>query len=386
MVIRSPSTHDRHVPTTAESLRLFPDDATSGRPVSGEPTVDKVARTPSGEAEFAWSVFHGDALDAYDRWPSPSTIISDGAYGVGGFPDDPRTVDGLADWYRPHVESWSTHAQPSTTLWFWNTELGWATVHPLLVEQGWDYVQAVVWDKGVGHIAGNVNSETIRRFPVVTEVCVFYRRRLEMQTRDGAMSAKQWLRYEWQRAGLPLSKANDACGVANAATRKYLTQDWLWYFPPAEMMERLVGYANAHGDADGAPYYSLDGVRPVSAEEWAGLRDSWNHVHGVTNVWSSPPLNGRERYKGNGVRSAPRVHKPGRNAAVHLNQKPLEFMRRIVGASTDPGDVVWEPFGGLCSAVVASVSLGRAGYAAEVVEHFADLAVERIQAVASRTP
>ena len=152
------------------------------------------------------------------------------------------------------------------------------------------------------------------------------------------------------------------------------------------MMERLVGYANAHGDADGAPYYSLDGVRPVSAEEWAGLRDSWNHVHGVTNVWSSPPLNGRERYKGNGVRSAPRVHKPGRNAAVHLNQKPLEFMRRIVGASTDPGDVVWEPFGGLCSAVVASVSLGRAGYAAEVVEHFADLAVERIQAVASRTP
>ena len=386
MVIRSPSTHDRHVPTTAESPRLFPDDATGALPVSGEPTVDRVARTPGGEAEFAWSVFHGDALDAYDRWPSPSTIISDGAYGVGGFPDDPRTVDGLADWYRPHVESWSTHAQPSTTLWFWNTELGWATVHPLLVEQGWDYVQAVVWDKGVGHIAGNVNSETIRRFPVVTEVCVFYRRRLEMQTRDGAMSAKQWLRYEWQRAGLPLSKANDACGVANAATRKYLTQDWLWYFPPAEMMERLVGYANAHGDADGAPYYSLDGVRPVSAEEWAGLRDSWNHVHGVTNVWSSPPLNGRERYKGNGVRSAPRVHKPGRNAAVHLNQKPLEFMRRIVGASTDPGDVVWEPFGGLCSAVVASVSLGRAGYAAEVVEHFADLAVERIQAVASRTP
>ena len=386
MVIRSPGTHDRYVPTTAESPRLFPDDATGARPVSSEPTVDRVARTPGGEAEVAWSVFHGDALDAYDRWPSPSTIISDGAYGVGGFPDDPRTVDGLADWYRPHVESWSTHAQPSTTLWFWNTELGWATVHPLLVEQGWDYVQAVVWDKGVGHIAGNVNSETIRRFPVVTEVCVFYRRRLEMQTRDGAMSAKQWLRYEWQRAGLPLSKANDACGVANAATRKYLTQDWLWYFPPAEMMERLVGYANAHGDADGAPYYSLDGVRPVSAEEWAGLRDSWNHVHGVTNVWSSPPLNGRERYKGNGVRSAPRVHKPGRNAAVHLNQKPLEFMRRIVGASTDPGDVVWEPFGGLCSAVVASVSLGRAGYAAEVVEHFADLAVERIQAVASRTP
>lgn len=34
--------------------------------------------------------------------------------------------------------------------------------------------------------------------------------------------------HEWQRAGLPLYKANEACGVKNAATRKYLTQDWLW--------------------------------------------------------------------------------------------------------------------------------------------------------------
>ena len=40
---------------------------------------------------------HGDALDGYTSWPTPATIISDGAYGVGGFPGDPRTPDGLAD-------------------------------------------------------------------------------------------------------------------------------------------------------------------------------------------------------------------------------------------------------------------------------------------------
>lgn len=384
MVIRSPSMRKRNDLKAPKLLRLFPDDTTGAPSIDAQPVEERGVRKTSGDTDATWSVFHGDALDAYAGWPSPSTIISDGAYGVGGFSGDPRTVDGLVDWYRPHVESWSKHAHPSTTLWFWNTEVGWATVHPVLVEYGWDYVQAIVWDKGVGHIAGNVNSETIRRFPVVTEVCVFYRRCLEFHTPDGPMSAKQWLRYEWQRAGLPLSKANEACGVANAATRKYLTQDWLWYFPPAEMMERLVSYANEHGAADGIPYYALNGVRPVTAEEWAGLRDSWNHTHGLTNVWSSPPLNGHERYKGNGVRSAPRVYKPGRNAAVHLNQKPLEFMCRIITASTDPGDVVWEPFGGLCSAVVASVSLGRTGYAAEVVEHFAELAIERIRAAASR--
>lgn len=331
-----------------------------------------------------WSVYRGDALEAYADWPSPSVIISDGAYGVGGFPDDPRTVDDLVAWYTPHVEAWSKHAHPATTLWFWNTEVGWATVHPVLAEHGWEYVQTIVWDKGIGHIAGNVNGDTIRRFPVVSEVCGFYRRRLEFPTPDGVMSARRWLRYEWQRARLPLARANDACGVANAATRKYMTQDWLWYFPPPGMMERLVHYANKHGYASGSPYYSLDGVAPVTATEWAGLRDRWHHVHGLTNVWSSPPLNGRERYKGNGVRSAPRVHKPGRNAAVHLNQKPLEFMRRIITAATEPGDVVWEPFGGLCSAVVASVEAGRRGFAAETIDHFADLAIERIEIAASQ--
>ena len=167
--------------------------------------------------------------------------------------------------------------------------------------------------------------------------------------------------------------------MANAATRKYLTQDWLWYFPPPEMMHRLVSYANQHGLRGGSPYFSLDGKAPVSAEEWGSLRDVWSHTHGITNVWAAPPLNGSERFKGNRVRSAPRVHRPGRNAAVHLNQKPLEFMRRIVTASTRPGDVVWEPFGGLCSGVVAATESGRDGYAAELVEHFADLAVERLQ-------
>jgi hypothetical protein len=32
-------------------------------------------------------------------------------------------------------------------------------------------------------------------------------------------------------------------------------------------------------------------------------------------------------------RAAPRVYNPGSLSAAHLNQKPLEFMRRILNAS-----------------------------------------------------
>lgn len=325
-----------------------------------------------------YQLYRGDALDAYRTWPTPTTIISDGAYGVGGFFGDPRTPEKLTDWYRPHVEAWAKYSHPSTTLWFWNTEVGWATVHPLLVDHGWEYVEAVVWDKGIGHIAGNVNGDTIRRFPVVSEVCVFYRRLLEFPTEVGMMSARQWLRHEWRRAGIPLYKANEACGVKNAATRKYLTQDWLWYFPPPEMMSKLVSYANLHGRPSGRPYYSIGGSNPVTEEEWASLRHRWSHQHGLTNVWSHPPVSGSERLRGTGVRAAPRVHRPGKNSAAHLNQKPIEFMKRIVLSCTDPGDVVWEPFGGLCTATLVASRLGRFGYAAERVESFADLADSRL--------
>src|SRR5258708_28472485 len=98
------------------------------------------------------------------------------------------------------------------------------------------------------------------------------------------------MRHEWLRSGLALCRANEACGVANAATRKYLTTDWLWYWPPGEMVERLAAYANASGGKSGWPYYSLDGRVPVTAKEWDALRYKWRHAHRLTNVRPLAPL------------------------------------------------------------------------------------------------
>ena len=326
---------------------------------------------------------NGDALAAYRRWPAPTTIISDGAYGVRGFHGDTTGVEGLVDWYRPHVTAWSAVATPATTLWFWNTELGWATVHPLLIENGWDYVETITWNKGISHIAGNVNGNTIRRFPVVSEVCVFYQRRFEIEGSNGRVHVQTWLREEWLRSGLALYLANAACGVKNAATRKYLTNDWMWYWPPGEMVERLATYANGHGDKSGWPYFSFDGKNSVTAKDWDRLRYKWRHAHGLTNVWTRPALHDSERLKGTLRRAAPRVYKPSRNSAAHLNQKPLEFMEYLVKAVTEEDDVVWEPFGGLATASVVAVELGRRAYAAELDKEFVKLARERLASAAA---
>ena len=106
--------------------------------------------------------------------------------------------------------------------------------------------------------------------------------------------------------------------------------------------------------------------------------DRWRHAHGLTNVWSRRPLHDTERLKGTLRRAAPRVYNPTAASSAHLNQKPLEFMERLIAAVTEPGDVIWEPFGGLCSASFAAVTLGRRAYAAETDPAFADLAAARV--------
>lgn len=367
-------------PTTSDGRRfplpprpvggLSPEAVRSSPPLNdrrGRPGIADCFRQNGVEIHF------GAAERMYAGWPAPVCLIVDGPYGVSGFPGDLPTASDLADWYRPHIREWTTHSTPQTTLWFWNTELGWATVHPVLLEHGWEFRSCHVWDKGLGHVAGNSNTATLRKFPVVTEVCVQYVLPMRFAAPDRPMSAQDWLRTEWQRTGLPYRLANEACGVRNAATRKYLTSDHLWYYPPPALFERLARYANEHGDPAGRPYFSLDGQRPLTADDWSRMRAKFRCSVGITNVWRHPQVSGRERIRG--VRSRMKW----KYRSLHGSQKPLALIRIAMDASTEPKDVVWEPFGGLCPAALAAAATGRRCFSAEIVPEFYEAAVERIR-------
>ncbi len=312
----------------------------------------------------------GDSLNLYPEWATPTVIVSDGGYGVLGFEGDTSGHLGLPEWYEPHVRAWSQFATPNTTLWFWNSEIGWAAVHPVLERYGWRYVNCNIWNKGKGHIAGNVNTAKIRRFPVVTEVCVQY----VFEARVGGRPLKEWLLREWRRSGLPQREANTACGVADVATRKYFDQGHLWYFPPPEMFVRLQEYANLHGDPKGRPYFSIDGNQPATMEQWATMRSKFQCPHGVTNVWDRGALHGKEREKVS----------TSNGRAVHLNQKPFDLICMLIKAATDSGDVVWEPFGGLFTACLAARRLGRRAFGGEVDPTYFHFGIERLKREASQ--
>lgn len=310
-------------------------------------------------------LFCGNSLDFYSLWQKPTVIISDGPYGINGYPGDLISNNGLGEWYEPHIKMWSNFSTPLTTLWFWNTEVGWATVHPILEKHGWKYVSCCVWDKGLGHIAGNTNTKTIRHLPVVTEVCVQYVKQASFKVNNNILSMKEWLRYEWERTGLPFSKTNEACGVVDAATRKYFTKCHLWYMPPVDAFEKIVNYANEYGKEENAPYFSLDGKKSLTRNEWEKMRSKFYCPIGITNVWQTPQLRNSERLKIN-------------QKAIHLNQKPLSLIRRIIEMTSDKGDVIWDPFAGLCTSAYAAYEMDRINYSAEINPDVYEVANKRI--------
>jgi site-specific DNA-methyltransferase (adenine-specific) len=64
----------------------------------------------------------------------------------------------------------------------------------------------------------------------------------------------------------------------------------------------------------------------------------------------------------------------------HPTQKPLRLVRRAILASTNEGDLVFDPFCGSGTTGVAAKELGRFFVGVEMEEEFAELAARRIQA------
>ena len=84
------------------------------------------------------------------------------------------------------------------------------------------------------------------------------------------------------------------------------------------------------------------------------------------NVWSEPAVRGQERLKGVGSK------------CLHTNQKPLSLLELAIEASTDEGDMVWDPFGGLCSVSIAAHKLNRRSVSAEIERTFFHAAASRL--------
>lgn len=80
-----------------------------------------------------------------------------------------------------------------------------------------------------------------------------------------------------------------------------------------------------------------------------------------------------------------RVDHRGEHREEHPTQKPVELIRRMVAYHTVDGDVVYEPFAGSGTALVASEFTGRRCFAMELSPVFCDVVVARWERLAGAT-
>jgi len=65
---------------------------------------------------------------------------------------------------------------------------------------------------------------------------------------------------------------------------------------------------------------------------------------------------------------------------IHPCQFPIELVERLVLSMTRPGDIVFDPYGGVGSSVLAAVLHGRRGVMAETVREYVAIAGKRLDA------
>jgi DNA modification methylase len=324
-------------------------------------------------------LWHGDSLEVYPLLEEGlvELVICDGPYGLQIGDEEWDRVDDLVALYEPHVAAWDRVCAPGASVYLWGSEQAWATLHPLMLRHGWRFQSLITWDKGSAP-SQKCERAMARNWPVATEVAGFYQRDPWHETaatgpatfvghaagRDERNWIRGWLVEEWDATGLRRGDADRAMGT-NGMSGHYFGRSQ-WELPTWERYVQLATYAAGHGAPRDRPYLVHPDAIGLRAS-WDHLRASWDHLRaewdhlraeyeaqrapfdlpaGVTNVWRHPQVRGRWRLRDED------------GSALHPCQKPVALYRRMIEASTRPGGVVLEPFGGTCRAAVATTLLG----------------------------
>jgi site-specific DNA-methyltransferase (adenine-specific) len=151
----------------------------------------------------------------------------------------------------------------------------------------------------------------------------------------------------------------------------WILNDILWIKDNPMPNFRGVRFANAHETLiwaqkkKGATYtfnhQSMKALNDDSRESGLQMRSDWRH-------WNLPLATGKQRVKLNGIKA-------------HSTQKPEALLYRVILASSNPGDVVLDPFFGSGTTGAVAKKLGRNWIGIETDKKYIKVAQNRIDAV-----
>lgn len=306
-------------------------------------------------------------------------VLADPPYGMG------KERDGVANdnLYREKLDafqmSWwrvaREHLAPNGSLYVWgNAPDLWRLwyVGGLSAAGDLHARNEIVWDKGSGF---GMRSADAHSYPPATERCLFVMRGQQFlgnQNLDayweGWEPLRAWLVAQRDRVGWKVKDVNRMTGTQMAGHWFGKSQ-----FQPIsrehyEVMQRAAdgaAFVEAYDDLFDRLFPELrDGGNQYRRELSERLRESrsyFDNSHDVmTDVWQFPRVRGEDRFG-------------------HATPKPVAMLGRCVRSSTPEGGVVFDPFSGTGTVLVACELLGRTCRAVELEPSYVDVAVRRWQ-------
>ena len=203
-----------------------------------------------------------------------------------------------------------------------------------LKEYGFDLRQQIIINKGMRAVSGRA-TKNYRMFPNVTESILFL-------TKDNIRYSRDLLKSRQKALNLTSKEINEALGVKSNGGGMwsiYTGKNICEQFPTRELWESLQKILKFS-----TPYDSI--------------AQTFNAEMGVTDVWDDIDFYAEQRF--------------------HPTQKPIKLIARLVLASSNPGDMVVDPFGGSGATIVAAKRLKRSCKTIECDSKYCEIINQRL--------
>ena len=133
------------------------------------------------------------------------------------------------------------------------------------------------------------------------------------------------------------------------------TKDYTFNLDSVRVPSKYPGKRHYKGPNKGKPSGNPNGKNP--SDVWSVVAHDWE-----TGMWNIPNV---------------KAHHPEKT--IQPCQFPVELVQRCVLALTNPGDLVFDPFAGVGSTLIAAALLGRRSIGAEKEKSYHKIALDRLR-------
>jgi len=317
-------------------------------------------------------VYNLDALDFLAQVESESVNLAflDPPYNIGVFcrmpPDEYLAWCG--EWIReidrvlvPNGAFWVCHKEPETLV----------DLSRMIAALGRGRVNWVTWDKYNGASAGEqyvmnktkLHPQGKRSFDQDAEYLIYHADEGEWTAQCDRERGfifeplRAYLDGERRRAGFSISEVRDRLGFSGNMPYHWFAVGLIhgkssqWQLPTQEHYEALRQLFNR----DGGEYLKRE--YDYLRREYESLRYTFNNPGKVSSVWQIPPATN----------------------SPHKTPKPERLLRRIIETTSNPGDVVLDPFCGSGTTAVVADRLGRRWLCNDIDERWCNYTRERLR-------